>query len=110
MGAVGAATGAAGGNVLGSLMGQLGNLLGKDALKGIVDFMGSEGFSSLVKGGTDLYAANKTGDYLDFQKDLALKDEARNQTLFDNDQADRTARQNIDWTASTPAPELTQYT
>ncbi len=94
------------GNALMSAFGNVGNLLGQDAMKGIMDFIGSESFANLVKGGTDLYGATQTSDFMNFQKDLMTKSEGRTQTLFENDQADRTARQNIDWTSGieTPAP------
>jgi len=89
-----------------AIIGGLTNLIGSEGVQSIFKTLGSEGFANLIKGGTALYSANQTGDFMDFQKDLMTKSEGRTQTLFNNDQADRTARQNIDWTSGieTPAP------
>ncbi len=65
--------------------------------EGIMGMLGSEGFSSLLKGGADLMTGLQTGDMLDFQKDLASKADARTDTLFNQDQEDREYRQNLNF-------------
>ena len=59
--------------------------------------LGSEGFANLIKGGTSLYNGMQMGDMLDFQKNLATKADQRTDTLFQQDQEDRKAMNDLEF-------------
>ena len=91
LGAVaGAASGASGG-----LMSALSSLFGADS--GLMKILGSEGMKNLIAGGSALYSASQTGDMLDFQKGLATKADARTDKLFQQDQEDRDALNDLEF-------------
>ena len=65
--------------------------------EGIMGMLGSEEMKNLISGGMGLYQANQTGDMLDFQKNMATKADARTQTLFDQDQDEQEALNNLNF-------------
>ena len=66
-------------------------------MEALMSFLGSEAFSNLIAGGAAAFQANATGDMLDFQKGLANKSEKRTETLFNQDQQDRDAMNDLDF-------------
>jgi len=67
---------------------------------GIMGMLGNEGVSNLIKGiGTGMNMF-QTGDMMDFQKGLANKADARTQGLYDRDQREQDALNNLDFTAT----------
>ena len=66
---------------------------------GIMGMLGNEGVSNILKGiGTGVQAF-QTHDMMNFQKDLATKADTRTQSLFDRDQSEQDALNNLDFTA-----------
>jgi len=70
---------------------------GKD---GIMGMLGNEGMANLIKGiGTGVNAF-QTNDLMNFQKGLATKADDRTQSLFDRDNREQDALNNLDFTAT----------
>ncbi len=65
--------------------------------EGIMGMLGSEGFKNLLAGGKSLYDANQTGNMLDFQKGLATKADARTEKLFQRDEQEQEALNNLNF-------------
>lgn len=86
---------------MGDLLGSLGKLLGITGANGgpagLGDILGSDVFKNLFAGGMALKDSFQTDDMMDFSKSLATKQDARTQTLFDQDQEDREKLQNLDF-------------
>lgn len=64
---------------------------------GLGNFLGSEMFGNLIKGGSALMGGMQAGDMMDFQKDLMGNAENRTNTLFEQDQEDRERDKNLDF-------------
>ncbi len=79
--------------IVSSLFGE-GFDFGKEGLMGM---LGGEGFKNLLSGGTGLYKAGQAGDMLDFQKGLATKAETRTDKLFQQDQDEQEALNNLNF-------------
>lgn len=76
----------------------LSNLLGSEVMTKLFDTLGSKGFASLVQGLGAYKGIQQTGDMMDFTKNLATKQEARTQKLFQDDQEDQAIMDSIDYT------------
>ena len=63
----------------------------------LLGFLGKEGIGNLLKTGVNLYSANQAGNQMDFQNQILKDDQRKNNILFDQQQADREALQNIDF-------------
>ncbi len=80
------------------LFGDLAGSFGKDGMmSGLMDMLGSEGMSNLMKGGTALYGGMQAGDMMDFNKSMATKADARQDTLMGNLEEDRARDKNLDF-------------
>jgi len=58
------------------------SLFGKNS--SLMEMLGSEGMKNLISGGTALMNGLQAGDMLDFQKNLAKKQDARTDALFND--------------------------
>jgi hypothetical protein len=93
---IGAAiTSAAGNAASGGMMDSIMKLMGPDS--SLMKMLGSEGMANLIKGGTSLFNGMQMGDMLDFQKNLATKADQRTDTLFQQDQKDRQALNDLEF-------------
>lgn len=63
----------------------------------LLSFLGKEGIGNLMKTGVDLYSAFQAGDKMDFDMEMDKDNQRKNNILFDQQQKDRTALQNIDF-------------
>lgn len=63
----------------------------------LLSFLGKEGIGNLLKTGVNLYSASQAGDQMDFNNSIVKDDQRKNNILFDQQQADREALQNIDF-------------
>ena len=83
MGVGGAVAGAAGSAASSGIMSSLTSLFGPDSP--LMNILGSEGMKNLITGGLGLKNGLEMGDMLDFQKNLAVKADARTEQIFDRD-------------------------
>lgn len=63
----------------------------------LLSFLGKEGIGDLLKTGVDLYSANQAGNQMDFQNEITRENQRKNNILFEQQQKDREALQNIDF-------------
>ena len=63
----------------------------------LLGFLGKQGIGDLLKTGVSLYSANQAGNQMDFNNSIATDNQRKNNILFDQQQADREALQNIDF-------------
>ena len=63
----------------------------------LIGFLGKEGIGDLMKTGVNLYSANQAGQQNDFNNAIATDNQRKNNILFDQQQSDRDALQNIDF-------------
>lgn len=68
----------------GGIMDMLSSLFSGEG--GIGEFLNSEMFGNLIKGGSALYSGMQAGDMMDFSQNLMGKQDARAETLFQDDQ------------------------
>lgn len=63
----------------------------------LLSFLGKEGIGDLLKTGVSLYSANQAGNQMDFQNEITRENQRKNNILFEQQQKDREALQNIDF-------------
>ena len=63
----------------------------------LLSFLGKEGIGDLLKTGVSLYSANQAGNQMDFQNEITKENQRKNNILFEQQQKDREALQNIDF-------------
>lgn len=63
----------------------------------LLSFLGKEGIGDLMKTGVSLYSANQAGNQMDFEKQITQDNQRKSNILFDQQQKDREALQNIDF-------------
>lgn len=66
-------------------------------MQNLMKLLGNEGFAKLLGAGIQGYGAYKTGNMLDFQKNLMKKADQRQDILFAQDQEDRQRNKNLDF-------------
>lgn len=63
----------------------------------LLGFLGKEGIGNLLKTGVSLYQANQAGNQMDFENAITKENQRKQNILFDQQQKDREAMQNIDF-------------
>lgn len=63
----------------------------------LLGFLGKEGIGDLMKTGVSLYSANQAGNQMDFDNQIKKDNQRKNNILFDQQQKDYNATQNIDF-------------
>jgi len=65
--------------------------------KQLLGFLGKEGIGDLMKTGVSLYSANQAGNQMDFNREITKDNQRKQNILFDQQQKDYEATQNIDF-------------
>lgn len=68
-----------------------------ELLTQLMSFLGKEGIGDLLKTGVSLYSANEASNQNSFNNAIATDNQRKNNILFDQQQKDRDALQQIDF-------------